>query len=205
MADGTDIQPNTTSGRDLARYILMRLIDNHEEIEKMEEDFYNDPQIILGIVDFFKDVRWIEQDLASGSYQITEKGKMALNITEKKTVMICDDERDLLELFGLALKSKYNVIQVSSGEDCIEKFIEEKSRGNKIHLILLDYRLSGMLGDSVAQKINEYGGTKIILISAYDLDYALVKDLEEKNYIVKYVEKPIHLNSLIDIVSDTIS
>jgi response regulator RpfG family c-di-GMP phosphodiesterase len=125
--------------------------------------------------------------------------------TEKKTVMICDDERDLLELFGLALKSKYNVIQVSSGEDCIEKFIEEKSRGNKIHLILLDYRLGDMLGDSVARKIKEFNGTKIILISAYDLDYALVKDLEEKNYIVKYVEKPIHLNSLIDIVSDTIS
>jgi response regulator RpfG family c-di-GMP phosphodiesterase len=125
--------------------------------------------------------------------------------TEKKTVMICDDERDLLELFGLALKSKYNIIQVSSGEDCIEKFIEEKSLGNKIHLILLDYKLGDMMGDSVARKIKEYNGTKIILISAYDLDYALVKDLEEKNYIVKYVEKPIHLNSLIDIVSDTIS
>jgi response regulator RpfG family c-di-GMP phosphodiesterase len=123
----------------------------------------------------------------------------------EKTVMICDDERDLLELFGLALKSKYNIIQVSSGEDCIEKFIEEKSRGNKIHLILLDYKLGDMMGDSVARKIKEYNGTKIILISAYDLDYALVKDLEEKNYIVKYVEKPIHLNSLIDIVSDTIS
>jgi hypothetical protein len=27
---------------------------------------------------------------------------------EKKTLMICDDERDLLELFGKALKSKYN-------------------------------------------------------------------------------------------------
>jgi CheY-like chemotaxis protein len=125
--------------------------------------------------------------------------------TEKKTVMICDDERDLLELFGLALQSKYNVIQVSSGEDCIEKFIEEKSRGNKIHLILLDYRLGSMLGDSVARKIKEYNGTKIILISAYDLDDALVKDLKEKNYIVKYVEKPIFINSLIDLVADTIS
>jgi response regulator RpfG family c-di-GMP phosphodiesterase len=125
--------------------------------------------------------------------------------TEKKTVMICDDERDLLELFGLALKSKYNVIQVSSGEDCIEKFIEEKSRGNKIHLLLLDYKLGDMMGDSVARKIKEYNGTKIILISAYYLDDALVKDLEEKNYIVNYVEKPIHLNSLIDIVSDIIS
>jgi hypothetical protein len=28
--------------------------------------------------------------------------------TEKKIVMICDDERDLLELFGKAIKSKHN-------------------------------------------------------------------------------------------------
>jgi len=124
--------------------------------------------------------------------------------TEKKTVMICDDERDLLELFGKALQKKYNIILVSSGEDCIEKFIDEKSRGNKIHLILLDYRLGGMFGDSVARKIKEYNGTKIILISAYDLDGELVKDLEENKYIAKYVEKPIHLTNLIELVADII-
>jgi response regulator RpfG family c-di-GMP phosphodiesterase len=125
--------------------------------------------------------------------------------TEKKTVMICDDERDLLELFGKALQTKYNVILVGSGEDCIEKFIDEKSRGNKIHLILLDYRLGGMFGDSVARKLKEYNGTKIILISAYNLGDALVKDLEENNYIAKYIEKPILINSLIELVADTIS
>jgi len=124
--------------------------------------------------------------------------------TEKKTVMICDDERDLLELFGKALQKKYNIILVSSGEDCIEKFIDEKSRGNKIHLILLDYRLGGMFGDSVARKIKEYNGTKIILISAYDLDGELVKDLEENKYIAKYIEKPIFINSLIELVVDII-
>jgi CheY-like chemotaxis protein len=124
---------------------------------------------------------------------------------EKKTVMVCDDERDLLELFGLALKTKYNVILVGSGEDCIDKFIDEKSRGNKIHLILLDYRLGGMFGDSVARKIKEYNGTKIILISAYDLDDALLKDLEENKYIAKYIEKPIFINTLIELVADTIS
>jgi CheY-like chemotaxis protein len=123
----------------------------------------------------------------------------------KKTVMICDDERDLLELFGLALKIKYNVILVSSGEDCIDKYIDEKNQGNKIHLILLDYRLGGMFGDSVARKIKEYNGTKIILISAYDLDGELVKDLEENKYIAKYIEKPIFINSLIELVADTIS
>jgi len=124
--------------------------------------------------------------------------------TEKKTVMICDDERDLLELFGKALQKKYNIILVGSGEDCIEKFIDEKSRGNKIHLILLDYRLGGIFGDSVARSIKEYNGTKIILISAYDLDGELVKDLEENKYIAKYVEKPIHLTNLIELVADLI-
>jgi CheY-like chemotaxis protein len=126
-------------------------------------------------------------------------------VPDKKTVMICDDEQDLLLLFGLALESKYNVILASSGEDCIDKYIDEKSHGNKIHLLLLDYRLGDMFGDSVAREIKEFNGTKIILISAYDLDESLVKDLEENNYIVKYIEKPIFINSLIELVADTIS
>jgi len=42
---------------------------------------------------------------------------LASHLDTGKTVMICDDELDLLEFFGLALKIKYNVILVSSGED----------------------------------------------------------------------------------------
>ena len=109
--------------------------------------------------------------------------------------MICDDEQDLLLL---ALGSKYNVIQVGSGEDCIVKYLEEKNLGNKVHLILLDYRLGDMLGDSVARPIKQYNGTKIILIAAYDLDIALVKELEENKCIVKYIKKPIQLPDLIE-------
>jgi response regulator RpfG family c-di-GMP phosphodiesterase len=124
---------------------------------------------------------------------------------EKKTVMVCDDEQDLRLLFGLTLKLKYNVIQVESGKNCIKKYIEEKNRGNKIHLILLDYRLGDMLGDAVAKKIKAYNGTKIILISAYDLDQALVKELEESKFITKFIEKPIEPSNLIEIVARTIS
>ena len=62
-----------------------------------------------------------------------------------------------------------------------------------------------MFGDSVSRKIKEYNGTKIILISAYDLDDSLVNDLEENNYIVKYIEKPILINSLIELMADTLS
>jgi CheY-like chemotaxis protein len=124
--------------------------------------------------------------------------------TEQKTVMICDDDPDLLNLFGMVFKSKYNVILVSSGKDCIERFIEENNRGNKIHLILLDYRLSDISGESVTRKIKEHNGTKIILISAYNIDDSLLKELEESNCITNYVKKPICLSILTKLVEETI-
>ena len=80
--------------------------------------------------------------------------------------------------------------------DCIEKFIKEKNHGNKIHLILLDYELGDMFGDSVARKIKEYNGTKIILISAYNLDGSLLTELEENNYISKYLGNDLFIKNL---------
>ena len=123
---------------------------------------------------------------------------------KKKTVMVCDDDPDLRLLFSMALNSQYNVLPVDCGENCIEKFIEEKNRGNKIDLILLDYRLGDMFGDSVARTIKEYNGTNIILISAYDLDSELIRELKENRYITRYVEKPVQIANLIEIVANTI-
>jgi CheY-like chemotaxis protein len=123
------------------------------------------------------------------------------NEITKKTIMICDDEPDVLISFELLLQLKYDIIMVESGEKCVEKYIEEINRGNKIHLVLLDYKLHGMMGDSVARKLKEYGETKIILISAYNIDDVLVKELEENKYISKSILKPIeteHLTNLID-------
>jgi hypothetical protein len=51
--------------------------------------------------------------------------------TGKKTVMICDDELDLRQLFGKALQTKYNVTLVGSGEDCIGSSVMKKSWGKK--------------------------------------------------------------------------
>ena len=122
--------------------------------------------------------------------------------TEKKTIIICDDEPDVLLSFELLLKSKYNIIMVDSGEECINKCIEELNWGNKIHLILLDYKLDGMMGDSVARKIKEYTETKIILISAYNIDDELVQELENGGYISKYILKPIETDHLTDLINE---
>ena len=124
--------------------------------------------------------------------------------TEKKTVMICEDEPDVLLSFEIMLKSKYNLMLVDSGEECIAKYIEEINRGNKIDLVLLDYKLCDIMGDSVARKIKEYSGTKIILISAFNIDGVLVKELENGSYISKYILKPIETDSLINLIDEIV-
>jgi hypothetical protein len=40
-------------------------------------------------------------------------------VTKKKTIMICEDEPDVLLSFELMLKSKYNILLVDSGEECM--------------------------------------------------------------------------------------
>jgi CheY-like chemotaxis protein len=85
-------------------------------------------------------------------------------------------------------QDRYNVILVNSGEECIKRFVEERKLGNKIHLLLLDYRLSDISGDSVARKIKELNDTKIIIITAYSVDDSLQKELEESNCVAKFIQ-----------------
>ena len=115
----------------------------------------------------------------------------------RKTVMICDDETDLLYLFKTALELTYDVLAVESGRDCIEKFIEEKHKGKKIDILLLDYKLGDMLGDIVACKIHELNGVKTILISAYELERAVISHLMERHCIVAVIRKPIRVSAMI--------
>ena len=61
------------------------------------------------------------------------------------------------------------------------------------------------LGDFVARTINQYNGTKIILISAYDLDRAIVKELEENNHLTNYIKKLIQIDDLIELVVDKVN
>ena len=118
-------------------------------------------------------------------------------MSDRKTVMICDDEVDLLFLFRSALEPRYDVLAVESGSGCIEKFKEVRQKGKKIEVLLLDYKLGDMLGDIVACKIHELNGVKIFLISAYELEQALVNRLIERRCIIGIFRKPIRMSIMI--------
>lgn len=122
----------------------------------------------------------------------------------KATVMICDDERDLLAMYTAALKKQYNVLTASSGKVCMEKYMEQTLHGKKIDVMLLDYRLGDSMGDDIACKIRDLDGTKIILISAYDLEKEKVEELKASNCIVDLIVKPVSLKALIERVQKTL-
>ena len=122
----------------------------------------------------------------------------------KRTIMVCDDENDLLRLFQIKLGSKYEVIVADSGKLCIEKFSELRRKGIKVDVLLLDYRLGDVLGDYVACEVHRLNGVNTVLISGYFIDEKLIKELTEKGCIVEMLQKPINLKMLDEKVSQLI-
>jgi two-component system, sporulation sensor kinase E len=120
------------------------------------------------------------------------------------TLLICDDEPDLLELYAAMLSGDYKIVKASTGEECIRKYIEMKEKTGDITVILLDFRIGEATGDKVARDIKEINGAKIILISAYEIDNDLIQRLKDERVIVEFVSKPITLDTLKRIIAKTI-
>ena len=121
------------------------------------------------------------------------------------TLLICDDEPDLLELYAAMLSDDYKIVKASSGEECIRKFSEMKEKKDEITVILLDFRIGEVTGDKVARDIKEINSAKIILISAYEIDHDLIQRLKNERVIIEFVSKPISLDTLKRIIAKTIS
>jgi response regulator RpfG family c-di-GMP phosphodiesterase len=120
------------------------------------------------------------------------------------TLLICDDEPDLLELYAAMLSEDYKIVKASSGEECIRKYIEMKEKMGDITVILLDFRVGEVTGDKIARELKEINGAKIILISAYEIDHDLIQRLKDERVIVEFVSKPITLDTLKRIIAKTI-
>jgi CheY-like chemotaxis protein len=117
------------------------------------------------------------------------------NLT-RKTILVCDDETDLLLMFRIHLESRYNVLTVDSGKACIDKLIDRNNKDEKVDLLLLDYKLGDISGDVVARKVKDIVNTKIVLITAFELDDKVIQDLVQNKYVVDVIKKPIMLEQL---------
>jgi CheY-like chemotaxis protein len=83
---------------------------------------------------------------------------MSDTIMDERTILIVDDEPDILRVLasGLAVLG-FSVISVSNGSDAIISAIEDQP-----DLVILDVMMPGMDGGEVARKLKELPETKDI-------------------------------------------
>lgn len=116
------------------------------------------------------------------------------------TILLVDDENDILNLFCDCLqKFGYETIPFNNPTDALN-YINNSNTCN-CSLIITDYKMPQMTGLEFIKKIREIDTTfklKILLISAFIKSDIIVNDIPNNLRIDKIIEKPIHLENLIE-------
>lgn len=102
---------------------------------------------------------------------------------DKFTVLVCDDEKSIVEAIEIYLKQEnYNIVKAYDGEELLKALDE-----NEVHLILLDIMMPKLDGLNATIKIREKLNIPIIILSAKseDTDKILGLNFGADDYITK--------------------
>ena len=121
----------------------------------------------------------------------------------KKTILIVDDEADILKLIEDILKPEgYDVIKVKSGIEALKVLKKIKP-----DLVLLDFFMPKMSGREVCAKIRadkKLKNLKVAFLTIAKLSKIGLKELERMN-VLDYIKKPFDNEDLIKRVKKMIS
>lgn len=99
-----------------------------------------------------------------------------------KTILVVDDEEDILEVIkAYLIKEKYNVITANNGTEAINKF------DDNIDLIILDLMMPKLSGEEVCKEIRLKSDVPIIMLTAkaHEEDMVNGLDIGADDYITK--------------------
>lgn len=82
------------------------------------------------------------------------------------TIMILDDETNLLDLYQQELAKEYNIIPVCSSRDALQKMKSEK-----VNLVVLDLNVNNENGLDVIDQMLGYDRNVKIVINSEDLSH----------------------------------
>src|SRR3990167_127722 len=109
-----------------------------------------------------------------------------------KTIMIVDDEENILELVSTIFRQEgYTVVAVSSGQECLDAL-----KAAKPDLILMDMMMPGMSGRETTERIRQNPETKdlkIAFLTVARFAETGLKSLKELK-VVDYISKPFDNN-----------
>ncbi len=114
---------------------------------------------------------------------------------EKQTILIIDDDMDILEAMQFMLESEGYDVQISNSYETLSKITPK----NKPTLIILDVYLSGMDGRHICKKLKEAKITKlipIIMISAHPNAEKSMLECKADTFLAKPIEMDDLLNAI---------
>ena len=118
----------------------------------------------------------------------------------RQKIMIIDDEIDITNLFKEILTNAG--YHVECFNDPLKAIAECNINHDKYVLIISDVRMPKMTGIELVKKIAEIDDNiKVILMTAFDVTGEELKEVK----IEKFLNKPVHLKKLVDIVKMSLS
>ncbi|NLJ71054.1 MAG: response regulator transcription factor [Clostridiaceae bacterium] len=104
-------------------------------------------------------------------------------MNEKQTVLICDDDQDILAALKIYLSAEgYKILEANNGAQVLDILAEEE-----VHLVILDIMMPVLDGIDTTKIIREKSNIPIILLTAKSEDHDKVFGLNTgaDDYIVK--------------------
>lgn len=119
-------------------------------------------------------------------------------MNDKTTILVVDDNEDLLETFAMILKRRgYEVQTACDGVDAVDKFKEQN-----FDVTLMDIVMPEMNGVDAFKKIREIQPeASIILMTAYSNEELMQTAREEGVQLI--IQKPIRIDKLIEMINET--
>jgi DNA-binding response OmpR family regulator len=103
-------------------------------------------------------------------------------VEDVPTVLVVDDEEDVVEIYALGLADEYEVLRAYDGEEALEKV------GDDVDVALLDRRMPGLSGDEVLEEIRRRGvDVRVAMVTAVDPDFDITQ-MEFDAYLTKPVD-----------------
>ncbi|MDY6765206.1 MAG: response regulator [Halobacteria archaeon] len=104
-------------------------------------------------------------------------------MTEKKTVLIVEDENELADLYAKYLKDDYETLIAYNGEEALDLVNED------VDVVLLDRRMPRMSGDEVLKELEDRGiDCRVAMVTAVTPDFDII-EMGFDDYLVKPVKR----------------
>jgi DNA-binding NtrC family response regulator len=111
-----------------------------------------------------------------------------------KTILVVDDEPQILNIVAGFLRGEYRVLTAASGAEAVQQ--SKKFKG-EIHVLLSDFQMAGMTGVELAAQITAARPkTKVLLMSGYPEGMLVI------NQGWHFLPKPFVLSQLRSLVGD---